>query len=141
MTQENIYISGREILKAHKSDAGLDLYAAQDFIIPANGSKLVKTGTKIAIPFGFCGQVWPRSGLSVKYGIETGAGLIDSGFRGEMQVHLYNNSPMDFKALCGDRVAQLVILPIWTGDPILIDDVADIRSDRGANGFGSTGAA
>jgi dUTP pyrophosphatase len=141
MTQENIYISGRKIVRAHKSDAGLDLIADRAFIIPANSSKLVKTGTKIAIPFGFCGQVWPRSGLSVKYGIETGAGLIDSGFRGEMQVHLYNNSPMDFKALCGDRIAQLVIVPIWTGEVVLVDDVAVLESDRGEGGFGSTGIA
>ena len=139
MTQTQVYISGNPITRAHETDAGLDLTANQDFIIPAGESKLIRTGTKVAIPFGYCGQIWPRSGLSVKFGIENGAGLIDSGFRGELQVHLYNHSGMPFKALKGDRVAQLVILPIWTGDPILIDDVADLESDRNENGFGSTG--
>jgi dUTP pyrophosphatase len=132
-----VKFTGRRPTRAHPTDAGLDLYADEAGLIPCRDSLLVKTGTKVAIPDGFVGLVCARSGLSVKNHIEKGAGVIDSSYRGELRVHLYNHSEIPYQYEAGAKIAQLLILPCWTGEPEEVENLDE--TIRGNNGFGSTG--
>lgn len=117
--------------------AGYDLYASKDTTVPAHGKVLVSTDISIACPEGTYGRIAPRSGLASKHFIDTGAGVIDADYRGEVKVLLFNHAPDDFSVKHGDRVAQLVLERIYTPE---IVEVADLEeSVRGAGGFGSTG--
>lgn len=125
---------------ARDGDAGADLTASEDAIVPALGRVLVKTGVKIAIPYGYVGLVHPRSGLALKSGITVlnTPGTIDSGYRGEVGVILFNSTNSDFEIKQGDRIAQLVVQKVSTVDFNVVDALTE--SDRGEGGFGSTGA-
>lgn len=122
---------------AHPGDAGADLCASTDVVIPARGRLLVPTGLRIALPQGHVGLIWPRSGLAVKQGIDTGAGVIDSQYRGEIKILLFNHTDQDFAVKKGDRIAQLLIQKIQQVDFIPVDNLDD--TSRGDQGFGSTG--
>jgi len=124
-------------IRAKEGDAGSDLFAAEEMVIPCRGSALVKTNLAVEIPFGCVGLVWSRSGLSVKSKIEVGAGCIDAGYRGDVGVHLYNNSFNAFKIMPGDKIAQLLVLPVCLSNFEAADELSD--TDRGEGGFGSTG--
>ena len=89
--------------------AGYDLYASRAATIPARGRAMVETDISVAVPEGTYGRVAPRSGLAVKHGIDTGAGVIDADYRGPVKVLLFNFSDVDFAINEGDRIAQLVI--------------------------------
>ncbi|RKF71959.1 Deoxyuridine 5'-triphosphate nucleotidohydrolase [Golovinomyces cichoracearum] len=117
--------------------AGYDLHAAEEINIPARGKALVPTNIAIALPPGTYGRIAPRSGLAVKHMIDTGAGVIDADYRGEVKILLFNHGDCDFKVTEGDRVAQLVIEKISTPDVKEVDELEE--SVRGAGGFGSTG--
>ena len=101
------------------------------------GRALIPTGLAISLPSGHVGRIGSRSGLSIKHNIETGAGWIDSDYRGEVKIELKNFSGEEFVVEMGDRIAQLIILPIDTPEFELTDRLPP--SDRGAGGFGSTG--
>ena len=124
--------------KAHKSDAGWDLYASYTSqpVYP-HKRRLVSTDISIAIPDGYCGLIWPRSGLSVKKGIDVLAGVIDSGYRGEIKVCLLNTSDQIVHIHPGDRIAQLIIQKVEDVKFLEVDNLDD--SDRGEGGFGSSG--
>lgn len=123
--------------RATDSDAGYDLYSTNDGVVPARGRKVVGTGIAIAIPPGHYGRVAPRSGLAVKRGIDVLAGVVDSGYRGEVGVVLQNLSDEDFPFKKGDRVAQLILEQCNTIGWVELDELEDsVRSD---GGFGSTG--
>lgn len=117
--------------------AGLDLYNSDPVEIPAGGRALVKTGIAISLPPGYYGRVAPRSGLAVKSGIDVGAGVIDSDYRGEVGVLLFNFGSEVFRAEAGTRVAQLIVEPVVLVQPVEVSDLDDTQ--RGAGGFGSTG--
>ncbi|KAL4780194.1 dUTPase-like protein [Aspergillus varians] len=117
--------------------AGYDLYSAKEIVIPAKGKALVDTGLAIAVPEGTYGRVAPRSGLASKHFIDTGAGVIDADYRGEVKVLLFNFSDVDFTVKEGDRVAQLVLERIYTPEVMVVEELEE--SVRGAGGFGSTG--
>jgi dUTP pyrophosphatase len=124
--------------RATDSDAGYDLYSTNDGVVPARGRKVVGTGIAIAIPPGHYGRVAPRSGLAVKRGIDVLAGVVDSGYRGEVGVVLQNLSDEDFLFKKGDRVAQLILEQCNTIGWVELDKLEDsVRSD---GGFGSTGS-
>jgi dUTP pyrophosphatase len=123
--------------KAHESDAGYDLYSAVNTFVPMLGKMIVKTDVAVAIPYGSYGKVSSRSGLSAKNSIEVGAGTVDSNYRGEVKVVLYNHSNVDFQIVKGDRIAQLVLIKLDMSKPRLVDELP--TSDRGEGGFGSTG--
>jgi len=135
---------------ARLNDAGADLVAAEPAeIAPGGGRALVKTGIAIAIPAGYAGFVQPRSGLAVKHGITVlnSPGLIDAGYRGELQVALVNTDPTNvFKVERGDRIAQLVIQAVEEAkfelvDELPTDDDADSEAPvRGEGGFGHSGS-
>lgn len=122
--------------RAHEMDAGLDMYARESCVVEAKGSATFDTGVHIAIPKGFVGFLKSKSGLNVKHSI-TSEGVIDAGYTGSIVVKLYNNSGYEYRVKDGDKISQLVLLPIITPDLELSDTLED--SDRGANGFGSSG--
>ena len=119
--------------------AGYDIYASEEAVIPAQGQGLVGTDISVAVPIGTYGRVAPRSGLAVKHGISTGAGVIDADYRGEVKVVLFNHAQKDFTIQKGDRIAQLVL------EKIVMADIKQITAEelditvRGEGGFGSTG--
>ena len=119
--------------------AGYDLYSSEDAKIPAHGQGLVSTDISIIVPVGTYGRVAPRSGLAVKHGISTGAGVIDADYRGEVKVVLFNHSDKEFEIKQGDRIAQLVLERIVNADIEQIDLEGLEKTDRGEGGFGSTG--
>ena len=125
---------------AHLGDAGLDLYAREDAVIPARGGRLLMpTGVAVAIPHGYMGLAVPRSGLALKHGITlvNTPGIIDSGYRGELKVVMINTDPeRDYEVKRGDRVAQLIISRY---DNVTWTEVNELSGfDRGG-GFGHSG--
>ena len=116
--------------------AGLDLYAHGNFVVKAGTHAIIPTGVALAIPDGYCGQVWPRSGVSVRYGVDVLAGVIDSDYIGEIKVVLQAGAH-DFEINQGDRVAQMLIVPVSMLQCVEVDNLDD--TERGAGGFGSTG--
>jgi len=127
----------KPLYKKHSLDAGLDISATTACIIPARGSSLISTELNIAIPAGYVGLLWSRSGLSVKNKIEVGAGCIDCGYTGEVKVHLYNHSDSPYQVNVGDRIAQLLTIPINYADYHLVNVLE--ATERGEGGFGHTG--
>lgn len=127
---------GAKVSRAHDIDAGLDLYAREDQIVPAKESAKFDTGVHLEIPVGYAGLLVSKSGLNVKHGIES-TGLIDAGFIGSVVVKLYNHSGIDYKVKKGDKISQLVILPILTPTLEVVDKLDE--TERGDGGFGSTG--
>jgi dUTP pyrophosphatase len=127
--------------RAHEGDAGLDLYAAEGARIGPGQRVSVGTGLAVAIPAGLAGLVLPRSGLALKQGVTlvNSPGLIDTGYRGEVRILLLNtDSSSEAKIAKGDRIAQLLLVPIATANPLESDELDS--TGRGAGGFGSTGA-
>ena len=126
---------------AREGDAGLDLHAAHDVTLEPGGRALVGTGLAIALPPGCAALVVPRSGLALKHGVSilNTPGLIDAGYRGELKVLLMNHDPTAAVTLKrGERIAQLVIQPVERAQLVEVDELPP--SERGAGGFGSTGA-
>jgi dUTP pyrophosphatase len=119
--------------------AGLDLYSIEAVTIEAGGRAGVRTGLAVAIPTGFYGRVAPRSGLAVRHGIDLLAGVIDGDYRGEIICAVINHGSEPFVAEKGTRIAQLIVEAIITPEPVWADELDE--TDRGARGFGSTGAA
>jgi dUTP pyrophosphatase len=117
--------------------AGADLRASGAVEIPAGGRAAVPTGLKVQIPAGHVGLVWPRSGLAVRHGIDTLAGVIDSDYRGEVRVVLANHGPDPFAIAAGDRIAQLLIQRVERATFAASSGLEDTA--RGGGGFGSTG--
>lgn len=125
--------------RAHSTDAGLDLYTPEDFVLLSLGgidSQTVDTGVHIEIPTGYVGMIKSKSGLNVNRGVVT-EGVIDAGYTGSIKVKVYNLSGDIQHFRRGDKIAQLVILPIVTPALKLVDKFAE--TERGDNGFGSTG--
>lgn len=123
--------------KANENDAGFDLYSISETVIPPKQRKTVNTGIAIQMPEHFAGLIWPRSGLSVKHGIDILAGVVDSGYRGEIMVCLYNTSDQNVVIHIGDRIAQIIFQEV----PRVLMEVHESlgSSQRGDNGFGSSG--
>lgn len=125
--------------KANLFDAGLDLYCDEKEVIRlAPGErKLFSTGISVAIPKGFVGLIWPRSGHAVKKGLDTMAGVIDSPYRGEVKVLLVNHSDEYQYYSPGDKIAQMLVQVIPDFTAIEVDNLDE--TSRGENGFGSSG--
>ena len=126
--------------RAHEGDAGLDLYAVEPAHIGPGERVGVGTGVGVEIPEGHAGLVLPRSGLARDHGISlvNAPGLIDSGYRGELRVLLLNTDPAEtFRVEPGERIAQLVLVPIALAAPLEVEALTD--SARATGGFGSSG--
>lgn len=126
-----------EPIRAHKTDAGLDLRAKDDQIVPAKESAIFHTGVHVKLPHGTAGIMVSKSGLNVKHDI-TSTGLIDEGYDGEIVVKLYNSGGFDYKVAAGDKISQLVIVPVLYENVEIVDDLDQV-TERGSRGFGSSG--
>lgn len=125
---------------AHPGDAGADLISTESIRLEPGQRALVGTGVRIALPDGFAAFVVPRSGLAAKHGITivNSPGTVDAGYRGEIKVSLLNTDTHHaYDVAAGDRIAQLIVMPVTRAHFIPVDDLAD--SPRGDGGFGSTG--
>lgn len=122
--------------RGHKTDAGLDLRTPKAMTVPAYGSVIIDTGVHVELPHGCAGLLVSKSGLNVKHDI-TSTGLIDEGYTGSIVVKLYNHGGEDCDFDAGDKITQLVVLPV------VCDTVEQVsafnRTERGDSGFGSTG--
>ena len=123
-------------LRAHKDDAGFDLYSRENVVIYHGDSYCFDTGVHVQIPKGFVGMVKSKSGLNVKYNL-TSEGVIDSGYTGSIVVKLYNHGNAAVRIEKGQKISQLVLLPIFTPNLELVDSLEE--TERGAGGFGSSG--
>ena len=128
--------------RATPGSAGLDLYALldEDLTIPANGRAAVPTGIAIELPdSGYAAFIFPRSGLASKHGLALSncVGVVDSDYRGEIKVAMINHGDNEYTVKSGERVAQMVIMPVPAVDLIEVDGLGD--TERGGGGFGSTG--
>jgi dUTP pyrophosphatase len=127
--------------RAYDGDAGLDLYALDDGVLAPGERASVRTGVSVEIPEGQAGLVLPRSGLARRHGISVvnAPGLIDAGYRGEVEVLLLNTDrSSSFSIAAGDRIAQLVIVGVQTPQVVEVQELA--LSERGSGGFGSSGS-
>lgn len=122
--------------RAHGTDAGLDLYAREDKKVPAYGYAEFDTGVHIELPKLSVGFLKSKSGLNVRHNI-TSDGVIDVGYTGSIRVKLYNHGKISYAVNRGDKISQLVIVPILTPELELADELES--TERGAGGFGSTG--
>lgn len=122
---------------AHEGDAGIDLRAAEEIVIKPGENKTVATGVKMAIPNGYVGLVWDKSGHASKNSIKSMAGVIDSGYRGEIRIVLINLGKEDFKITKDMKIAQILFQPVTRANLILTESLDD--TNRGEGGFGSTG--
>jgi dUTP pyrophosphatase len=120
----------------HKGDAGLDLFSSNNCVLTKGEVKAIATGIQVEIPVGYVGLVWDKSGISLN-GIHRLAGVIDSGYRGEVKVVMANLGDRDFSVEKGMKIAQLLIQPILEVTVINVDKLGE--TSRGENGFGSTG--
>lgn len=123
--------------RASPGSVGYDLYSTETMRIKSRERGIVSTGIAATIPMGVYGRIAPRSGLTVRHGIQTGAGVIDPDFTGELKVILFNHGTETFEIKQGDRVAQLILEKCETP---LIEEVHEIKAtQRGTRGFGSSG--
>jgi dUTP pyrophosphatase len=125
--------------KAHEDDAGYDLFAREDALIPAGESRLVPTGIALSLPPMTEAQIRPRSGLALNHQLTVlnAPGTIDAGYRGEVGVIMINHSRQDFRVIKGMKIAQMVIGQVLPVQLLEADNLDDTR--RGGGGFGSTG--
>jgi dUTP pyrophosphatase len=133
-------IAGLVPAYAHPGDAGADLHAAEAVTLGPGQRHTVATGVSIALPDGFAAFVVPRSGLAAKHGITivNSPGTVDAGYRGEIRVTVLNtDSSMPYDIAVGDRIAQLIVMPVTRVNFVPVDNLPESR--RGTAGFGSTG--
>ena len=125
--------------RANLSDAGWDLYSAEDAIIDPGNRELISTAIALAIPENYVGLIWDRSGMAAKRGVHRFAGVIDSGYRGEVKVGLWNSSDKYHVVKKGERIAQILFQYI---PPFVLTEVKNFKddTDRGTRGFGSSGS-
>lgn len=129
--------TGLEMTKAHTDDAGFDLRTPVPFTLPSHSYWVVDTGIHVDIPKGYAGLIVSKSGLNVNHSVQT-TGLIDSGYTGSIVVKLYNFGMDDYDFNTGDKISQLMIIPIPRVKAIKVKPFRK-KTERGAKGFGSSG--
>lgn len=122
--------------RAHEGDAGMDLYALEDFFLEPGQGKTTRTGIAVALPMGYVGMVADRSSMA-KRGVKSAGGIIDAGYRGEIHIVLWNISREKIEIKKGERIAQMLIIPIAT--PAIKEVNVLSETARGSKGFGSSG--
>ena len=122
---------------AHAGDAGMDIYALQDVVVEAGKRALIKTGIAMAIPAGYVGLLWDKSGLANNHGLTIVGGVVDAGHRGEILVGLLNTGEKNHTFQAGDKVTQMLIQPVTQAILTEVEELDD--TTRGECRFGSTG--
>lgn len=134
-------------VRAHKPDAGMDILSPVDKVVPAHGSAVIDTGVHVNLPaiqigdltLYTAGLLKSKSGLNVKNNL-TGEGVVDVDYTGSIQVKLYNNGDKDYHIKRKDKIIQLLVVPVLTPDPKVVDQFTGVNPEgRGDGGFGSTG--
>lgn len=136
-----IYLDAGAIMptRAHETDAGLDIYTPIELYVPEHGSAVVDTGVHVEIPEHCAGILKSKSGLNVKADLTT-TGTIDEGYTGSIVVKIYNHGDVPRRIKAGQKVSQLVVIPVCFPDLEIVDDLREFKkTERGSNGFGSTG--
>lgn len=123
--------------RAHEGDAGLDLRCTEGFLLPAHSTRFVACGIKVELPSGTFGAIRSRSGLARRRGVNVIDGTVDEGFRGEVGVTMRNDGDTDMRFERGDRICQMVVVPYVPVATERAEELSD--SERGADGYGSTG--
>ena len=131
-----VFPGGITPVRKHENDAGLDLALPADLIIGPRSRAFVNTCVAVELPQGTAGIIKSRSGLN-KGGVQCEGGVIDEGYRGTIGLILYNHNDYPFKFRRGDRVAQLLVIPVMYTEVIKVSDLSE--TERGGGGFGSTG--
>lgn len=127
---------GLKPIRAHETDAGMDLRSPVRAVVPPRGYVSISTGVCVELPGGCCGLLVSKSGLNTKYGLTT-TGLIDEGYSGEIVVTIHNESNTAYTIEPGDKISQLVVFPVRYEPIELVDEIS--AGERGKRGFGSTG--
>ncbi len=122
---------------AHEGDAGMDVYSRENHILKPGERHLFKLGFAMSFEPGYVCHVWDKSGLAAKHGIKTMGGVIEHTYRGEIGVILYNTSDEEYEVRKGDKIAQMVFVPVATAETEEVEELTDTK--RGKGGFGSTG--
>jgi len=122
---------------AKEHDAGMDLFSNETLSLQPNERKLISTGISMAIPKGYVGLIWDKSGLASKHGLKTMAGVIDSGYRGEIKILVHNLSNKPYTIESGNKVAQMLIQPVEQKQLLEVSELDE--TNRGEGGFGSAG--
>jgi dUTP pyrophosphatase len=122
---------------AYAGDAGLDLYVAEGLVLKKGEKKSVPLGLAIEIPEGYVGILFDKSSLSHKHGLKSYGGIIDAGYRGEIHVGMMNLSDKDYEFEAGDKIIQILIMPVLQAEVVECDELSE--SDRGEGAFGSSG--
>ena len=122
----------------HPNDAGMDFFSTKDYLIPTGSRILVETGISMAIPTGYVGLLWDKSGLGNKNGLTVLGGVIDCGYRGEIKVIIQNHGQGKYQIKKGQKIAQMLIQPIQSCTLEQVDSLEE-NTSRGEGGFGSTG--
>jgi dUTP pyrophosphatase len=138
MKVKRLYYDSKLPTKAHAGDLGYDLYAAEQITIYAGQTKLISTGVAIQFPEGYGGLIRDRSSVASKQGLFNVAGVIDNGYTGEIKVALYNSTEGFITIYCGDKIAQLILIPVVNFQVTEVDEIKS-SDGRGSDGFGSTG--
>jgi dUTP pyrophosphatase len=120
----------------HQGDAGMDLFSCVQMVIKPGETTAVPTGLQMAIPFGYVGLIWDKSGIALK-GIHRLAGVVDAGYRGEVKVVLTNLGQEPFEITPGMKIAQMLVQPVESPEVVEVDELD--KTSRGEGGFGSTG--
>lgn len=124
-------------VRSSKEAAGVDLFSAYNYVIPARGRCLVKTDLTVCLPEETYGRIAPRSGLAWNAGLDVGAGVVDRDYTGNIKIVLFNHDNVDYLLEKGDKVAQFIVERIYILD--LGKNVIERKTERGKQGFGSTG--
>lgn len=140
MEYQLLYLDSVPLKSPRSGDAGYDLPMYSDVTIEPKSTRAVKTGLAVAIPEGYCGIIYGRSGNAFKHDlIVIHQGVIDSSYRGEIAVLLYNHNNFPIRLSHGDMIAQLVVQRVYTEPAVDVPNLPN--SERGPDGFGSTGLA
>ena len=136
-----LHPAARPPARTRHGDAGYDLRCVEGFSLWPGERATVPTGVAIALPPETAGLVLPRSGLAARYGISlvNSPGLIDPNYRGEVRVVMFNGGAERFEAQPGDRIAQLLLVPFYAPEALVVEELPPSEYDRGVNGFGSSG--
>ncbi|MEI6843527.1 MAG: dUTP diphosphatase [bacterium] len=122
---------------ARAGDAGMDLFAPEDVVVPKGKTAKIKSGISVEIPEGFVGLFWDKSGLSINHSIKVLGGVLDSGYRGELVVGVINLGDEDYVFEKHHKITQMLVQPVVSAEIVEVDELSE--SERGKGGLGSTG--
>ena len=134
-----VYAGGYPLERAHFDDAGIDIRTPESFMLYPRHSIVIDTRVAVQIPVGYFGKLESKSGLNVNHSIITTGGVVDSGFRGTIKVKLYNFGDETYSFAQGEKISQLVLIPVLLADLEQVEELDSSESGRDDNGFGSTG--